>query len=446
MGNDAYRNPIYNLKAVVEKTGVTADALRAWERRYGLPDPARTDAGHRIYSQRDIDQIKWLVARQEEGLRIGRAVKLWRSLEEDGQDPLRSMPLPSETPRTRLPAGDTVADLREDWLSSCLVYDEKGADETLTRAFAMYPPEMVCSQIIGAAIEQIGEEWYRGRITPQQEHFASQLAMRRLETLMDATPPPTRRGRILVACPPGEEHTLGLFTFALLLRRAGWDVVYLGENVPVEEMEGTIEAVEPDLIVLAAQQLHTAARLLEMARLAQQQDVSVAFGGHIFNQAPTLRDRIPGHFLGTTLDQGLREAEHLMTTARRTPDVALPSEAQREARSDFLSNRAALESDVWQALAGSQLDRQTVQELHETVGRGIDAALRFGDIDLVGGHLEWLRGLDEAYRPSHALLDRYLQAYYEAAEEHLGERGALIVEWLGERVAQQKREDAGATT
>jgi DNA-binding transcriptional MerR regulator len=59
MAKDAYRDPIYNLKAVVAETGITADALRAWERRYSLPQPGRTEAGHRIYSRRDIDVIKW---------------------------------------------------------------------------------------------------------------------------------------------------------------------------------------------------------------------------------------------------------------------------------------------------------------------------------------------------------------------------------------------------
>ncbi|MFN3334677.1 MAG: MerR family DNA-binding transcriptional regulator, partial [Caldilinea sp.] len=45
------KTPIYNLKAVVQETGLKADTLRAWERRYGVPTPQRTDSGHRLYSQ-----------------------------------------------------------------------------------------------------------------------------------------------------------------------------------------------------------------------------------------------------------------------------------------------------------------------------------------------------------------------------------------------------------
>ena len=75
--NQADNTPIYNLKAVVRQTGLKPDTLRAWERRYGLPSPQRTESGHRLYSQHDVEVIKWLTERQNEGLSIGRAIDLW---------------------------------------------------------------------------------------------------------------------------------------------------------------------------------------------------------------------------------------------------------------------------------------------------------------------------------------------------------------------------------
>src|SRR5574342_864696 len=80
--------PAYNLKVVLKETGLTADTLRAWERRYGLPVPERTPGGHRLYSQRDIETIKWLMKRQAEGLSISRAVDLWNEQLSSGVDPL----------------------------------------------------------------------------------------------------------------------------------------------------------------------------------------------------------------------------------------------------------------------------------------------------------------------------------------------------------------------
>ncbi|MDV7400978.1 MerR family transcriptional regulator, partial [Arthrospira platensis SPKY1] len=75
--NTSSKLPSFNLKVVIQETGIKPHTLRAWERRYGLPQPERTPGGHRLYSQRDIDIVKWLIHRQEEGLTISRAVELW---------------------------------------------------------------------------------------------------------------------------------------------------------------------------------------------------------------------------------------------------------------------------------------------------------------------------------------------------------------------------------
>ncbi|MGD8857690.1 MAG: MerR family transcriptional regulator, partial [Chloroflexota bacterium] len=72
------QTPTFNMKAVVQETGIRPDTLRAWERRYDLPTPERTEGGHRIYSQRDVDTLKWLMVRQEEGLSISHAVELFK--------------------------------------------------------------------------------------------------------------------------------------------------------------------------------------------------------------------------------------------------------------------------------------------------------------------------------------------------------------------------------
>src|ERR1043165_1858873 len=80
--------PAFFLKVVLKETGLGADTLRAWERRYGLPVPNRSAGGHRLYSQRDIETIKWLMKRQAEGLSISRAVDLWNEQIASGVDPL----------------------------------------------------------------------------------------------------------------------------------------------------------------------------------------------------------------------------------------------------------------------------------------------------------------------------------------------------------------------
>ena len=88
--------PTFNLKVVLKETGIAADTLRAWERRYGLPMPDRTPGGHRLYSQHDIETVKWLMSKQSEGLSISRAVYLWNEIIASGQDPLPDSVFPGE--------------------------------------------------------------------------------------------------------------------------------------------------------------------------------------------------------------------------------------------------------------------------------------------------------------------------------------------------------------
>ncbi|MEM7035290.1 MAG: MerR family transcriptional regulator, partial [Chloroflexota bacterium] len=237
---DSYyeETPTYNLKVVVRETGLKADTLRVWERRYGLPQPQRTTGGHRLYSQRDIDILKWLVSRQKEGMSISRAVKLWRQFEAEGRDPTQ---LPVATrPKNQVTIdvdNGALSDFRRAWISACLAFDQASADQVLNQAFGIYSVETVCTELMQAGLAYIGQEWYKGNVSVQQEHFASALVIRRLEALLSGSPVPTRSGRILIGCPPDEEHTFSPLMLSLLLRRRGWDIVYLGARVPLARFQ-----------------------------------------------------------------------------------------------------------------------------------------------------------------------------------------------------------------
>jgi DNA-binding transcriptional MerR regulator len=294
--------PTFNMKAVVQETGLKPDTLRAWERRYGLPMPERTEGKHRLYSQRDIDTLKWLIARQQEGLSISHAVELYHRLEAEGQDPLlvsgQQVSKTDTLPRTAVKSGANLDDIREAWLAACANYDEALADNILAEAFAIYPPEQVCFQILGRGLHEIGEGWYEGSITVQQEHFASELAMRRLEAMVAANPQPTRPGRIIVGCPAGEEHTFGPLLTTLILRRRGWDVLYLGANVPLDRLETTLESTRPHLVIFIAQQLNTAASLLRVARMLEDQRYAWPLEGAFLINFQIYENESPAIFSG----------------------------------------------------------------------------------------------------------------------------------------------------
>jgi DNA-binding transcriptional MerR regulator len=426
---DTYQRPIYNLSSVVRETGVKADTLRAWERRYGLPQPARTEGRHRLYSQRDIDTIKWLVARQREGLRIKRAVALWRSLEAAGQEPLQEI---VSTLHPEELASDTVAELRQAWISACLAYDERRAEQVLTQAFALSPPETVCLGLLRAGIAQIGQEWYEGHATVQQEHFATALAVRWVAALVLAAPPPTRPGRLLIACPPEEEHCFGLLLLIYLLRRRGWDVTYLGANVPVARLEQVTDTTQPSLVISTALQLVTAANLLDMARFLEQQGVPLAYGGGVFDRVPALRARFPGHFIGSELEQAPQALEKVLASSTPPPSVEPVPETAHQALVHYRERQLPVEAHLTSQrpeLAGEAWFGTASREL----GRNLSAALALGDINLADDSLGWLAGLAQGGDVISITLNSFLSAYRQAASPLLDERGTPIIEWLARR-------------
>ena len=428
--------PTYNLKAVIRETGLKPDTLRAWERRYGLPQPHRTSGKHRLYSQRDIDILDWLIASQQEGLSISRAVEMWRRLEADGQDPLLAVASPKTgAKRAATPpvAGEAIAESRAAWLSACLNFDEPSAEQALAQAFAVYPPETVCFEVLQKGLSQIGDGWHRGEVSVQQEHFASALALRRLDALIASTSAPTRPGRILVTCPANEEHTFSPALITFLLRRRGWEVLYLGANVPATRLEAALAATRPNLVIAPAQQLYTAATLLDMARLVAWEKLAFAFGGLAFNTAPGLRDRIPGHFIGEKLEDVPPMVGRIMASPQPAADVVPTPPAYRVALGHYREKRPAIEAAVWDAIpaADRHLDHLALAGTH--LARDIEAALALGDLEFMGADVEWLerlllnRGIPPE-APRH-----FLSAYRRALQAHLGDHGKPVIDWLAMR-------------
>jgi MerR family transcriptional regulator, light-induced transcriptional regulator len=426
--------PTFNLKAVVQETGIKPDTLRAWERRYGLPEPDRTGGGHRLYSQRNIDTLHWLLARQEEGLSISRAVDLWRQLEGENQDPLSSPEYglaESDSPQP-LVIGEEVAAFRQRWIEACLGFNERGADQILAQGFALFPVEVVCLEVLQRGIREIGEGWYAGTVSVQQEHFASALVVRKLESLLSATPPPTRSGRILVAGTADEEHVIGQLIFQLLLRRKGWETVYLGASVPVQRLQESLDVVRPQLVVLTAQQLYTAATLQTMAAGLTAKGIPVTYAGRIFSITPAIRQRIAGHYLGDTLRQAVERVESLMHALSALPQVSPISAEYQASRIHFQSKSTAI-----QARMMIKMDRGDMQPSHlEMAGlnltRSIHAALQLGDMGLMGGEMEWIQGLLHNFAVPEEFLNRFVLAYRDAAHDLLSAEGQPVLRWLDE--------------
>jgi MerR family transcriptional regulator, light-induced transcriptional regulator len=415
-------DPSYNLKAVVRETQLTPETLRAWERRYGVPSPERTPGGHRLYSQRDIQMLKWLVARQKEGLSISRAVDLWKNMEKDGEDPLH---LPHSSSPSLYTGGPSLEDQRQAWVEACLQFDEQQAEAVLSHAFAIASPETVCIEVLQKGVAEIGKQWYQGEVSVQQEHFASSQAMRRLSALLAAAPPPTRSERILAACPPLEEHEFGLLLSAFLLRRRGWPVVYLGANVPLHRLGAAVRTTRPKMALALAQTLQAASSLREMGELLKNEGVEMVYGGGIFQSFPALTEYISGRYIGNELAAVPQIVEREISRPSTITVRAVPDQ-YRQLLAQFLEKQPLIEAETGSCIQEENIHPAHMRIAHQQMSQHISAVLAFGEPDVLNQMLGWVSGMLENSGLPQSLLECYVDAYLNALDNHLGESGRLI--------------------
>lgn len=419
-------NPVFNLKVVLKETGLAADTLRAWERRYGLPAPDRSAGGHRLYSQHDIETIKWLMARQTEGLSISRAVDMWNEQTASGADLLAVSVQKATIP----PASMNLEAIRRDWLTACFQYDTALAEQILNQAFAANSVEITCTQVIMRGLYEIGELWHKGIASIQQEHFTSSIAMRKLEALISATPPPTRSGTIIAACPADEQHTFPLLLMTLFLRRRGWNVIYLGANVPTDRMEETIQVIKPKLVILSAQTLATTLALREMARLLNQKGIKTAFGGRGFNHVTGLQERIPAHFLGNTIESAIPKIESLINKPSLPPEEPALDKNILQLAAIYKQKRPSIESALCEDLQSRGQTFDFLDAANHFLGNALSAALELGDINYLSADMNWLVNLIIQHKVSVTYLPQFLQAYSQATRSIMGESSQPICSWL----------------
>jgi DNA-binding transcriptional MerR regulator len=196
-------SPLYNIGVVTRVTGVPIATLHAWERRYGFPDAARTAGGHRLYSDKDIARLRWVKSQLESGLTVSRAVIAVRALEAEGR-----LFLPNESEAVSRSESTSISStsLGESLLEALTHHNLVRADQLMGEMLAFTSPENITLDIIGPALNAIGEAWEQGHITIATEHLASNFLRHRLLMWMVTGPTPKPGNPIILACAPGEWH------------------------------------------------------------------------------------------------------------------------------------------------------------------------------------------------------------------------------------------------
>lgn len=284
--------PIFTIKTVVHETGVAPATLRAWERRYGCLSPGRTEGGYRLYSERDIAILRWLKRQIDAGVSISRAVLLLET--RHGADAPNSQS--SAEVRLQAQGARSPASIVEELLAALLAYDETRAEALLGEAFALHTVDVVAEEVIAPTLVEIGERWHRGEVSIVQEHFATALLRRRLTALFHAYNQPEKGPLAVTGAGPDEWHDVGILLVSLALRRHGWRVIYLGQNVPTDQLIEQIHALAPALICLSAATRVSADALRQVSAAVAalpEPRPKLVLGGRAFNMHPELRAHFP---------------------------------------------------------------------------------------------------------------------------------------------------------
>jgi MerR family transcriptional regulator, light-induced transcriptional regulator len=227
--------PRLRIGELSRRVGVSPELLRAWEARYGLLRPERTQGGLRLFSEEDERRVHLMRRHIASGLSASEAARL-ASRGEDSSAPEGSA---------------RCAEIEAALTRGLDTLDEAMAQAALDQLFGAFALGFALSEVILPVLHRLGERWAAAETSVAQEHFASNLIGGRLRALA--------RGwgngvgpRAVLACPPGERHELGLLCFGLALREHGWRITYLGVETPLRELADSLGELQPTVVVLSA--------------------------------------------------------------------------------------------------------------------------------------------------------------------------------------------------
>lgn len=240
--SDGARATGHSIGAVESRTGLSRHTLRAWERRYGAVEPARSDGGHRLYTEAQVRRLRLLQRLTELGHRIGNIATL---PSDDLDDLLTATREDAATAPAGADGGGTATRERvRELMEAIRQLDGDRLEAAFRRAALQGTVHGLIQDVITPLLDRVGRAWERGEISPAQEHLASGIVMRTLGWVLETCEPEDGAPGIVVATPSGQQHNLGAMLAAATAAAAGWRVSYLGGDLPGEEIGRAARSVD----------------------------------------------------------------------------------------------------------------------------------------------------------------------------------------------------------
>ena len=276
----------YRVGMVSKMTGLSTHTLRMWEKRYATVLPKRTEAGGRLYTDTDIGRLRLLHKLVQSGHSIGGIAKL-------PDADLRHMAAGSFE-RSLQPASRHLPELRERVMAAVERLRTEEAEQLLSRAALSTEPYEFLQVVVGPIMTEIGDRWKRGDLRIVHEHACSTVMRGLLFSLMRLYPANDAVRRVVVGTPAKEDHELGALMVAMLAAMHGWSVLYLGPDLPAEEIAYAVTDTKAELLMLSVTNLSPKASQREVAAIEEQipKRVRILVGGRAANVPTESRAQI----------------------------------------------------------------------------------------------------------------------------------------------------------
>jgi DNA-binding transcriptional MerR regulator/methylmalonyl-CoA mutase cobalamin-binding subunit len=232
---------VYAIRYVSQRTGLTPHVIRAWEKRYQAVVPLRSAKNRRLYSEDDVQRLQLLKRVTDEGHNISHVAKLDSSelLELAHQE----APMTPWAPKNNgLHLQQKAAqDYRSECLSAVINLDPDRLNRSYDKAEVDLTRSALLKEVIVPLFEEIGNLWRNGALKIINEHMATSVTRTLLLNMLRATAVSDSAPRIVVATVVGQWHDMGALTVALTAAEYGWQPLYFGPNLPVEEIAAAVK-------------------------------------------------------------------------------------------------------------------------------------------------------------------------------------------------------------
>ncbi len=232
--------PRHPIRVVARRTGLTTATLRAWERRYGVVEPHRSESGQRLYTDRDVERLTRLHLLSE----AGRPIRLVAGLADDEAEALLQEDEARRRRMTTDPAGQgsvtgpAASRLVDAAYGHVAALDCDGLETSLRRAAVTLGAYAFLEEVVGPLLHRVGVAWTQEELGAAEEHLCTTVTERVLAWLSEPSPADPGSPRIVVATLSGERHGLGARLVAAAAGLEGWHVTHLGVDLPARDIAG----------------------------------------------------------------------------------------------------------------------------------------------------------------------------------------------------------------